>query len=710
MIEKMKAKMEAEAKLEQKSYDEYACWCEDTLSRKAKDINDAKTRISALIDLVAKISGDIGVAEGDLGRNKKDIVDVKAAIKLAVDLRAKAHQQFLEGKSEAEQYMGALEAAINVLSKATQASSGFLGNLQEAQVVTAATDLKSAVRRAAELGGVSPQDLDAVRRFAEAPEEFLRRQDGLVAALQLHNDPFGDYSPKSSQIQGILKEMYDFYAKKLERSGGEEAIAQKGHLQLVKTKEAELRLVVEDLRKGNLRLAELCALRTGYRGELDTLRHQLKADLKLFDEMKHTCRTKAMIWSERCRLRTGEIQGIDKALAVLTSPEAQATFQKASTTLIQGELIQISSRSSSHLSISDVYSRLRALATRYDNIALAQIAVALKTHGSFEKVIVLIDQMIELLRAEAKSDLEHRDRCQTGIHKNENDVEDTLAAIVRAKEELEIANHKAKAAQQDLYALESEIHQTEAAMKERLELRDHERAEFKKSLKLDADSAELLGKAISALSSWYQANGRDVGLLQRQEPEEHEHHEDHDDHENHGEHEDHHDHEDHVEHEDHGEHGEPEGHPEYTYDRNKAPETTFDGEYKSMGVASGGIISMLSMLKENFEMEMKTGREDDAKSQAKYVEDMSAMQNTLDSQVHMKVALAKTLVDLKSRVIDLGELVDWKNADKHQLQRMHQALERDCHWVGKDFNIREEKRQTEIEGLMEAKNFLAGAE
>ena len=51
---------------------------------------------------------------------------------------------------------------------------------------------------------------------------------------------------------------------------------------------------------------------------------------------------------------------------------------------------------------------------------------------------------------------------------------------------LEIANHKAKAAQQNLYALESEIHQTEAAMKERLELRDHERAEFKKSLKLDA--------------------------------------------------------------------------------------------------------------------------------------------------------------------------------------------------------------------------------
>merc|ERR1719443_1096166 len=280
--------------------------------------------------------------------------------------------------------------------------------------------------RAADLDGLSAQDLDAVRQFAESPEKFFRQQGGLAAALQLNQNPFGDYSPKSIQIQGILKEMYDNYARELERSNGEEAVAQKGHLQLVRTKEAELRLVVEDLRRVNLRLAQVSALRARYRGELDALRLQLKADLNLFDEVKHTCRAKAIIWSQRCRLRTGEIQGIVKALAILTSPDAQATFQKASTTLIQGELIQLSSRSSSYSHAADVYSRLRALATRYDNLALAQIAVAVKTHDSFDKVIALIDQMIELLRKEAKSDVEHRDRCQSGIGKNRHDADDNL--------------------------------------------------------------------------------------------------------------------------------------------------------------------------------------------------------------------------------------------------------------------------------------------
>jgi len=40
---------------------------------------------------------------------------------------------------------------------------------------------------------------------------------------------------------------------------------------------------------------------------------------------------------------------------------------------------------------------------------------------------------------------------------------------------------------------------------------------------------------------------------------------------------------------------------------------------------------------------------------------------------------------------------------------MKKALAADCSWVETDFDSRAESRETEIDGLLEAKNILAGA-
>merc|ERR1719235_2844406 len=62
---------------------------------------------------------------------------------------------------------------------------------------------------------------------------------------------------------------------------------------------------------------------------------QLEADETFFDETKAACATKAGEWNERTRLRTEELQGMRKAIQVLSSPSAQATFEASGTTLLQ---------------------------------------------------------------------------------------------------------------------------------------------------------------------------------------------------------------------------------------------------------------------------------------------------------------------------------------------------------------------------------------
>merc|ERR550537_1481658 len=99
------------------------------------------------------------------------------------------------------------------------------------------------------------------------------------------------YSPQSATIMGILKDMYDTFGADLEKSNQEESDAQKNF---------------EDL--------------------LAATQEQLKIDEDFFETARDQCKDKSDEWDERSRLRTEQLDGIEKALAILTSDEARKTF------------------------------------------------------------------------------------------------------------------------------------------------------------------------------------------------------------------------------------------------------------------------------------------------------------------------------------------------------------------------------------------------
>merc|ERR1719388_137589 len=66
---------------------------------------------------------------------------------------------------------------------------------------------------------------------------------------------------------------------------------------------------------------------------LEDTKVQLEADEKFFEETKASCKAKAAEWSERTRLRTEEINGIQKAITILEG--GADTFKGAYTTLLQ---------------------------------------------------------------------------------------------------------------------------------------------------------------------------------------------------------------------------------------------------------------------------------------------------------------------------------------------------------------------------------------
>jgi len=370
-----------------------------------------------------------------------------------------------------------------------------------------------------------------------------------------------------------------------------------------------------------------------------------------------------MAWSERSRLRTEELSGITRALDILQSPEAQAVFRNSSMTLAQ--LSTVKEHRAGGAAPRRTYLELQAMAGKYKSLGLAQIAAQVKTSGHFDKVIVMIEHMIEVIRKEEAEDIAHRDRCQNSQNKNSNDMEDLDS--LRSKTEAEIGRlqERERETRTKIEQLGSAMQDTRKKMQDSLDLRNQEHADFKQALQDDTEASALLQRTIAALSDFYKRNRIVLSFTEE---------------------------------------------PQYTSDPDKAPELEWTEEYRGRKAESKDIISILTMLMTDVEKEIQTSREDDAAAEAEYEKDKKAMEDMLHAQKESYVAAEMALADIQEKTTASQNMHTQTGEDIAEEQKLEATLLRDCSWVQTHFKARRDQRKAELDGLAEAKALLGGAE
>eukprot|EP00747_Dinoflagellata_sp_TGD_P155725 gnl/TRDRNA2_/TRDRNA2_177604_c2_seq49.p1 gnl/TRDRNA2_/TRDRNA2_177604_c2~~gnl/TRDRNA2_/TRDRNA2_177604_c2_seq49.p1 ORF type:complete len:722 (+),score=259.57 gnl/TRDRNA2_/TRDRNA2_177604_c2_seq49:62-2167(+) len=663
LLTELKAKAETNGKSQQQSYDKFACWCERTLTEKATEISDAKTALEEMQKLIMELKGELGTHKAEIAQLTKDIATNKQDQKDAVELRGKQNKEYDTERSDSEACIGALEMAIKALTGAGEGKA-FLATYHEAQLLSVVAGVKSVLKRASAQDMISDDELSIVKKFVDAPEEFVGRHADGMSAAQISANPFGDYAPASGQIQGILKGMYDAMTTDLEKDNVNEADKQKSYEAIMSTKKQELETLEKTLEKQTSDEAEKSKQLADSKTILDDTAVQLKADEVFFADTKEGCQKKAGEWAERTRLRTEELQGMSKAIEILTSPEAQKNFEKSESTFVQ--LSSMRKAKQSHVR-NDAYSKMRALATKYHSVALAEVAVALKMGGHFDNCITSVEKQIAVLRKEEADDIEHKDRCQAQENANQKQMTDLKHEIAMTDEELGRMADKEKELEIKIETLEASMEETKKEMKEILDQRNEEEDQFKKALKEDMEAAEVIGKAITALSAFYKKNKIPVELVQIKKA------------------------------------------PEYSVDEDKAPETGFSSS-GSRSSESTGLIGILSMLKEDVEKEIKVGKAENAEAQKEYAKARADLQATLDATTATKVQTEKQLANLQEKIAEYDEYKMQKGNELDAQKQLEKTIYEDCEWVKTQFDERAEKRKVEIQDLMDSKNALAGME
>merc|ERR1719217_1781748 len=146
LIQELKAKVEADGKAEQKTYDKFACWCEKTLARKAAAIDAAKELIDKTQREIIELKGRLGELGATIKQLEKEIAANEEAQREATEIRDKENEDYTMERTESEQCIGAIEAALKVLSGAGTKKS-MLETLHEAQLLSVVAGVKHVLQR-----------------------------------------------------------------------------------------------------------------------------------------------------------------------------------------------------------------------------------------------------------------------------------------------------------------------------------------------------------------------------------------------------------------------------------------------------------------------------------------------------------------------------------------------------------------------------------
>merc|ERR1719265_3053895 len=89
LIKELKTKIIADGKAEQNMYNKYACWCETTSARKAKNIHDGIASIKELGNRVLELKSQVTSLSNDIHHLSKEIAENQAAQDEATGIRTK---------------------------------------------------------------------------------------------------------------------------------------------------------------------------------------------------------------------------------------------------------------------------------------------------------------------------------------------------------------------------------------------------------------------------------------------------------------------------------------------------------------------------------------------------------------------------------------------------------------------------------------------
>jgi len=486
MISDLQAKVIGEGKDAQKTYDEYAEWCEDRSKALGFEI---KTGQSEVAELTATISEETASAEAHSTKIEElstDIQTDEADLAAATGIREKEAADFAAEEKELTTVISMLERATSVLAK----EMGGASMLQ----LQSATSVVDALRVMVQASALSSADGSALTALVQTEQESSDSEAGSPAAAV--------YESKSGGIVATLEGLTEKASGQLDKARKEESTSAQNYQMLKQSLTDEIKFAEKDMDKAKKGLAESQEKKAGATGDLAVTSADLAEDIATKGTLHQDCMTAAEEFELATKSRGEELGALATAKKVIVEATGGAAGQSYS-------FLQLSNRAD--LAKDEAVRFVRDLARKAKSASLAQLASrmnsAVKLGGAdgdvFAKVKGLIQDMVATLESEAEEDATQKAYCDKETGEATAKKDDLTAQ--NDKLSTKIAQDKAASAKlkEQVATLQSELAGMAKAKAEADSLRAEEKAAF------DKNSAEMemgikgVQKALQVLKDYY---------------------------------------------------------------------------------------------------------------------------------------------------------------------------------------------------------------
>merc|ERR1719201_2721708 len=471
------------------------------------------------------------------------------------------------------------------------------------------------------------------------------------------------YKARSGKIQEILADMLQTFEDNLTDAEKKEADSLSTYEKLSGQKNSQLQAAQDALTSGDAEGGARSLSVEESQEEVDSLTAQVTADEGYIQQAEDSYAVKMTEWKERKRLRTEEIASIEKAIAILTSDEARDTM--SSSFKSQGNLLQVG-EVEQQCRARKAAAHLRELAGKHQDVRLAALAVSMRfrAKGHFDEVVDGIDKIISDLHKENDMDLKVKEDCENDRNSNTKmaknaayEIDQETAIIVRKEAEIDAKNAEIARLQDEKKELQ--LQRDEATVN-----RAKEKSEYDEAKATDEAAVALIGKAKDALAKFYTDNSLAFAQV---------------------------------------------GQPVVTAGAAPPPPpTTWSEPYGGAKGETNGIQSIMQMILDDVNKDIKTATEEETKAIANYdafMAETKAQIEKIDSDVS---DLEGEIGDCELAIKDARATRGDKKKIMDEALMYLRSIAEGCDFMAANFELRKANREAETDGLLEAEAALTG--
>merc|ERR1719337_736170 len=417
-------------------------------------------------------------------------------------------------------------------------------------------------------------------------------------------------------------------------------------------------------------------------------------------DLAKQCALKKKEWAERQKMRAEEISAISEAIKVLNDDDALDLFKKTlSLTQTSSQMGFIQKKSSSS-NVLRAHTMVKAIMKKgsMHHTELALIELGLRSRSvDFSKIMAQVDGMIKVLGEEQKDDDNTKAYCDKEMGKTGKEIKATSEAVEDSEAAIEEMTDQSATLADEIKSLGKEIKEMDKAVTEATEQRKEEHEEFITFQTQNSAALQLIEKAKNKLFKFYRpdqykeapkkeltdeerilaASGRSdmiataapdlipgtsIAAMQTQLYAQLN---------------------------------------EYTTDDASAappaPPATWDAYQKKDG-KSNGVIALMDMLMKELQDGITEAENEEKTAQTDYERLMSESQESRATMVQSVTTKEATKEKKSSEEAQLDSL-------KQTIAQLHA----DCDFIVENYDLRKTARETEVEGLKNAKSVLSGA-